>query len=335
MKQLLFLAAIAAIFAVPSSAGAASPLTLDRTIQLAGVHGKFDHFAIDEAGQRLFAAATGAHEVLAIDLASGKLAQTLTGLGKPHGIVWDAEDVRLFVTDGVKGELDVFAGTPLVRIASIKLAEDADDMAYDSAQHLLYIGNGGTNASNPPSVAIIDTRTLTLMKKLPAASHPEGLDIDAENRRIFANIADSAQILVIDSKRNEIAQTWTLSGAKDNTPLAYDAADNLLLVACRQPAKLLVLDAQTGKELTSAHADAGADDLFYDPATRRAFVIAGAGKVNSYAVARNGQLTELPATETAPGAKTGLLVASHELLYVGVPGTSGDSTVRVYSNSGK
>lgn len=328
-------AALAAMFTVSASAWAASPLALDHTIQLAGVHGKFDHFAIDASGNRLFAAATAAHEVLAIDLNSGKIAQTLTGFGKPHGIVWDAEDSRLFVTDGVKGELDVFSGAPLASVVTIKLAEDADDMAYDSAQHLLYIGNGGTNAANPPSVAIVDTRTLTLLKKLPAASHPEGLDIDVEHGRVFANLADSAQILVIDSKRNEIAQTWKVTDARDNTPLAYDGVGNLLLVACRKPAKLLVFDAQTGKELTSARADAGADDLFFDPTTRRAFVIAGAGKVNSYALAKNGELTELPVTQTAPGAKTGLLVASHEMLYVGIPETSNGDSIRVYKTSGK
>jgi hypothetical protein len=181
----------------------------------------------------------------------------------------------------------------------------------------------------------VDTKTLKLVKKLPAASHPEGLDIDSQHGRIFANIADSAQVLVIDSNRNEIAQTWPLSGIKDNTPLAYDAVDNLLLVACRKPARLLVIDAQTGKQIASAKADADADDLFFDPSTHRAFVVAGAGKVDSYVVAKDGKLTELPVTETAPGAKTGLLVASHETLYVGVPGTPDGDSIRVYRYSVK
>ncbi len=328
-------AALAATFAVSTTAWAASPLALDHTIQLAGVHGKFDHFAIDASGNRLFVAATAAHEVLAIDLNSGKIAQTLTGFGKPHGIVWDAEDGRLFVTDGVKGELDVFSGAPLASRVTIKLAEDADDMAYDSAQHLLYIGNGGTNAANPPSVAIIDTKTLKLVKKLPAASHPEGLDIDTAHGRIFANIADSAEVLAIGSRLREITQTWRLTGARDNTPIAYDAADNLVLVGCRKPAQILVLDAQTGKQLASAPADAGVDDLFFDPAEHRAYFIAGAGKVDVYAVTRDGTLDALPATETAAGAKTGLFVASQSMLYVGIPGGANDASIRVYKTSGE
>ncbi len=335
MKNRFVLAAMAAIFAVSGAAAAASPLTLDRTIALPGVRGKFDHFAIDEAGQRLFASATGAREVLVIDLASGKLAQALSGFGKPHGIVWDAATMRLFVTDGVKGELDVFAGVPLVRTASIKLAEDADDMAFDSARHLLYVGNGGTNAANPPSVAVVDTATLSVVKKLPASTHPEGLDIDAGRGRIFVNIADSAEVLAIDGRKQAIAQTWRLAGARDNTPIADDAADDRLFVGCRKPARLVALDAETGKEIASAKADSGVDDLFFDAAMRRVYFIAGAGRVDVYGVAKDGKLTALAGAETAAGVKTGLFVASQSRLYVGIPGSAQDASIRVYATSGK
>jgi hypothetical protein len=47
------------------------PLMVLETIPLAGVAGKFDHFAYDRSANRLFAAATGNHTVEVIDVPAG------------------------------------------------------------------------------------------------------------------------------------------------------------------------------------------------------------------------------------------------------------------------
>ena len=56
-----------------SAAFAAEPaaLKLTQTIPLPGVKGRFDHFAIDTAGQRLFLAALGNNTLEVVDLAAG------------------------------------------------------------------------------------------------------------------------------------------------------------------------------------------------------------------------------------------------------------------------
>jgi len=239
------------------------PLKLDRSIALPGVKGKFDYFAIDEAGNRLFAAATGNQSVEVIGLEKGKKEQSLTGFGKPHGVAWIADKGRLFVADGQRADLEVFEGSPLKKVKSIRLSEDADDMIHDSASSLLYTGHGGTNAANPPAIAVVDTRSLALLTELPVAAHPEALELDAAGQRIFVNISDAGEVVVINGKNHSIVDKWPLSEAKDNTPLAYDTADDLLLVGCRTPAKLIVLNGKTGKEIASADTDAGANDLFY------------------------------------------------------------------------
>jgi hypothetical protein len=310
-----------------------APLTLEKTITLTGVTGKFDHFALDEEGNRLFASATGAGAVLVIDLASDKVVEKLEGLGKPHGLAWIAETGRLFVTDGAKGELSVYAGSPLKRVQSIRLAEDADDLVYDGATKLLYVGFGGTNAANPSRIAVVDTTTMRLIATLPVASHPEGLELDPSTDRILVNIADSGQVVVIDGKTHQIAATWSLHGCKDNTPLAFDTAASLLLVGCRAPAKTVVLDGKTGVEASALNSSAGADDLFFETATRHAFLITGAGTVDNFALSPSGSLTTLGVIQTERGAKTGYLDERNRRLYVGVPGTAGASTVRVYATN--
>jgi len=225
-KSLCLLASVC-LSAATLCAQQPAPLTLERTITLPGITGKFDHFALDEAGNRLFASATGAGAVVVIDLSSDKIVEKLEGLGKPHGLAWIAETGRLFVTDGAKGELNVYAGTPLKRVQSIRLAEDADDLVYDGATKLLYVGYGGTNAANPSRIAVVDTTTTRLIATLPVAFHPEGLELDPSTDRILVNIADSGQVVVIDGKIHQIAATWSLHRCKENTPLAFDTASSL------------------------------------------------------------------------------------------------------------
>jgi DNA-binding beta-propeller fold protein YncE len=311
------------------------PLLLNRTITLPGVTGKFDHFALDTKGKRLFAAASGVQSVLIIDLDTGKVADTLKGFGKPHGLAWIPGTGRLFVADGGKATLDVFEGSPLKLIKTIPLSEDADDMVYDPATGLLYVGHGGTNAANPSRVAIVDAHSLTLVANIPVASHPEALELDTKGDRIFANIADDGQIAVIDGKTHSLLATWTLKGVKGNTPLAYDDADDLLLVGCRTPARFLVLNAKTGEQIANVPASAGADDLFYEPATHRAYLIAGSGSIDSFNVSSDGKLRILPATHTSTGAKTGLLAPGDSNLYIGIPGTDAPAAVRVYRSQAK
>ncbi|MFC5863298.1 YncE family protein [Acidicapsa dinghuensis] len=312
----------------------APPLVLQQTVKLPGVTGKFDHFAIDLKGNRLFAAATGNHSVEVIDLATGKVEQTISGLGKPHGLVWVASTHTLYVADGTLAELKRYQGSPLELAGSIKLSDDADDMVYNETNHLLFVGHGGSGAAAPPSIAVVDTDSFHLKTDIAVASHPEALEIDPQSQRIFANIADSSEVSILDGAGNTANSKWRLAGASHNVPLAFDAEDQVLYVACRTPAVLLALDAATGKELARVSTGEGADDLFYDSSAHRIYVIAGAGEVDVFQTESKTKLRSLGVVPTATGAKTALFVPSQSLLYVGVPGAGSKSAeIDIYSTS--
>jgi DNA-binding beta-propeller fold protein YncE len=302
-----------------AQAQVAPPLTLQRTIPLPGVTGKFDHFAYDPVGNRLFAAAAGNHSVEVVDLSSDKVLESLTGLGKPHGLAWIAETGRLFASDGVLGDLKAYDGAPLKPMKSIALSDDADDMVYDAKTKLLYVGHGGSPA-HPAMIAVVDTTNQALVTNLPVATHPEGLEIDTVNDRIFVNIADAAEVAVIDGATHTRSATWKLKRAKDNVPLVYDEEQQVLFVACRTPARLVVLDGKSGHELADLPTDAGADDIFYDAELHRVYLIAGGGAVDVFEIDGSRKVRALGVAHTSAGAKTGLLVPSQHALYVGVPG---------------
>jgi DNA-binding beta-propeller fold protein YncE len=297
------------------------PLTLQRTIALPAGTGKFDHFAFDQKAGRLFIAATGNHSVEVLDLNSGRVTESLHGIGKPHGLAWVPETGFLYSSDGTQGDLKIFAGSPLDIAKSVELSNDADDMVYDAKSKLLYVGHGGSDAANPASIAVVDTSRQSLLTNLPVATHPEGLEIDNAHDRIFVNVAEAAEVVVIDGASHAQTAAWKLTRAKDNVPLVYDAEHQLLFVACRTPARLLVLDARSGTELADLPSDAGADDIFYDPEVHRIYLIAGSGAVDVYEIDASKAVRAIGVISTSAGAKTGLLVPSLHALFVGVPAT--------------
>src|SRR5450755_437933 len=100
MKKIAVAILIASLSYFYAQSQTSSPLPLTRSIPLKGVPGKFDHFAFDTAGNRLFIAATGNHSVEVLNVETGQIVDSITGLGKPHGLVWIPESGRLFVSDG-------------------------------------------------------------------------------------------------------------------------------------------------------------------------------------------------------------------------------------------
>jgi DNA-binding beta-propeller fold protein YncE len=217
-------------------------------------------------------------------------------------------------------------------VKSIKLSEDADDMVYDAHSSLLYVGHGGTDQANPARVAVIDTASQTLIKELPVATHPEGLEIDNARHRVFVNVAGAAEVAVVDGATQSFSTPWKITRAKNNVPVAFDEQHNLLFVACRTPGRLVVLDGDSGREVADLPADAGGDDLFYDAELHRIYLIAGSGAVDVYETDANRNVHSLGVIPTSPGSKTGLLVPSHHTLYVGVVATGGkEAEIRVYA----
>jgi DNA-binding beta-propeller fold protein YncE len=330
MKIEIALAVLLGLSAYPAQPQTTSPLTLQRTIALPAGTGKFDHFAVDLRANRLFIAATGNHTIEVVDLNTGKVVQTIDGLGKPHGLAWIPETNRLYASDGAQGDLKVFEGWPLNLAKSIRLSEDADDMVYDAKTRLLYVGHGGGPV--PAQVAVIDTNDQSLKTELPVKTHPEGLEIDNAHDRIFVNVAEAAEVAVVDAATHSLAGSWKITRAGNNVPLAFAEPYNLLFVACRVPGRLVILNGESGKELADLAADAGADDLFYDAELHRIYLIAGSGAVDTYQVDSNKTVHALAVTHTSPGAKTGLLVPAQHALYVGVVATGGkEAEIRVYS----
>jgi hypothetical protein len=112
--------------------------------------------------------------------------------------------------------------------------------------------------------------------------------------------------------------------------MALDEPTARLFIGCRRPTKLAIVDTKSGSFVASADIVGDTDDLFYDEARRRLYVIGGEGFID--VLGRDGdRLQRVGRVGTRAGARTGLWVASQSRLYVAVPERSGASAeVRVF-----
>src|SRR5205823_7382227 len=113
--------------------------------------------------------------------------------------------------------------------------------------------------------------------------------------------------------------TWPVSTAEANFPMAIDEGNHRLFVGCRRPAKALVFDTTTGKEIASFDIVGDTDDLFYDAGRKRLYVSGGEGFIDVFQQQYTNRFARLARVATAAGARTSLFVPEQSRLYLAVP----------------
>ena len=297
-----------------------APLKLVQTITLPpDVKGHFDHFEVDVKGNRLFATPEDYKGVLVFDLKTGKPVHTISGIEKPHAVLYREDLNRIYVTDGEAGDLKIFDGKTYALLASVKLLEDADSIGYDPTTKYLYIDNGGGDVHQTYSMlSVVDT---TAGKKLAdikiEGETLEAMALEKSSPKIYVNNRDKSQVEVVDRDKREVVASWPVTKCKGPVAMGFDERNHRLFVACRS-GDIVVLNTETGREVTALAMTKGVDDLTYDPAQRRIYA-AGDGSVDVYEQTDRDNYTPLGKVPTGPVGRTARLVPELHRYFVAVP----------------
>ena len=289
----------------------AASLTLERTIPLPHVEGRIDHFSLDAAGQRLFVAALGNNSVEVVNLAEGKVSRSIPGLSEPQGIFFLAETNRLYVANGGDGAVHIFNGTTFAAVATVKFGDDADNLRYDAAAKRLYVGYGSG------SLGAVDVTNNATVVDVALKAHPESFQLEQKGPRIFVNVPSAHHIAVVDREKKTVIATWSMGLVAANFPMALDEEKNRLLVACRMPARLIVFDAQSGKEIAKLDLHSDCDDLFFHPARRQIYASCGEGFIDVFTQMDADHYVLKEAIKTEARARTCFFDGEH--IYLAVP----------------
>ncbi len=321
--------AITTAFLIAAHGAAAAqdkaPLELSQTIPMEGAQGKIDHLSVDVKGKRLFVATTGSNSVQVIDLAQGKVVHRIDSLPEPQGVIFLPNLNRLAVANGKDGSCRIFDGESYKLLKSVDFKDDGDDVQYDEAAKRIYV------AHEAGALGIVDAEKMEKVGDIKLEGHPESFQLERNGKRIFVNVPDAKHVAVVDREKAEVVAKWPLDKLEANFPMALDEANHRLFVGCRKPSKMAVFDTESGKQVALLTISRDTDDLFYDPASKRLYLSAGEGFIDTFDQKDADHYKRIWAQNTAPGARTSLFVPELGTLYVAVPGRDAQKAeVRAY-----
>jgi DNA-binding beta-propeller fold protein YncE len=330
MKKLSVVLALALTWAAKYPAQQKAPLRLVQTVPVPeGLRKAWDHFGVDLKGHRLFVASEEDPAVEVFDIRTNKHIRTLIGFkGEPHNILLFPEIDKFYVVDG-GGEIKIFDYNSYELIGHIELTIDADTQVYDPATKYLYVVNGGREAHTPYClISVVDTRSGKKLADMRLETNRlESMTIEKSGPRLFVNMTGTNEIGVVDREKRALVQTWPITAGKINTPMQYDEATHRLFVATRTPSTFVVVNTDTGKEVTSLAVAEYADDLSYDSVHHRIYVACGGGHNDAHpgaitVIEQRGadDYQVIANVPTKAGAQTGRLVPELNRYYSAVPG---------------
>lgn len=297
-----------------------APLVLVRIIPIPSVLGRFDHMAVDNSGGRVFAAIYGNDSVEVIDTARGIRERSVYNFfEKPQMVAYLPDMNRIVVSSEGDGSCKVLDASKYALIDTVKYSEDADQLRYDAAAKRVYVGYGDGEKS---AIGVFDATTdKKIGEDFKLGAHPESFQIEEKGPKIFVNLASISEIAVIDRNTRKIDK-WKLQSAGTNFPMALDEADRRLFVGARKPARLLVLDMDSGREIASLPGAIDTDDMSWDPDRKRIYVTSGEGYVFVYQQIDTDHYERKAKIPTAIGARTSAYtgqVGKHNSFYLAVP----------------
>lgn len=256
----------------------------------------FDYVTFDAGSRRLYL--THGTEVLLVNADTGAEEGKISGLKVSHGVAVVPGLGRGFVSDGAQGKAIIFDLKTLKVVGEVNAAPDADCIIYDSASKRIFTFNGDShNATAIDPAAGKDVGTIDL------GGAPEFAVADGQGM-IYNNLEDKSEVLAIDSRNLQVKSHWPIAPAGAPAPIAMDRDNRRLFVAGREPAMMVVMNADNGKVIEAFPITNGADAEVYDQKTGLIFVSTREGWVHIFHEDSPDHYSEAGKVKTEFGAKT-------------------------------
>jgi DNA-binding beta-propeller fold protein YncE len=177
-----------------------------------------------------------------------------------------------FATSGTTNSVVVFDPVSLKVTGTISVGTRPDAMIYDPFTRRVFTFNGGSKDSTA-----IDVASGTVDGTVALGGRPEFAVSDGKGH-IFDNIEDKSEIAEIDAKKMDVVAHWPLAPCQSPSGIALDKAHARLFVACENE-MMAVVDAKSGKVVTTVPTGKGADGAAFDARLRDVFIPNGEGKL--------------------------------------------------------
>jgi uncharacterized protein YjiK len=293
MRKIL-LAAL--LLALPHPALADGPYKILKTVMVGG-DGGFDYITADSDDRRLYIARSGKTNprLLAFDLDSLKQVGELDGISA-HGAVVDSSNHHGLASSK---PLTMFDSTTTATLKSIAVDGNPDGLTLDQAAHRVYV-----LSHSAPNITVLDTADGSVIGTVNLDAAVEETVSDGKGH-LYVALEDKDAVGVVDATTMSVTARYPLKG-QGGTPagLALDPKTRVLFVACRNPAVMVMMNADTGAILGTIPIGAQNDGVLFNPATNEALAATGDGHLTVIKEDGPGHFSVEQTLTTEPGART-------------------------------
>lgn len=250
-----------------------------------------DYLAVE--GRDLFVASIRPGAVFRVPLQPGGLPGpadigVLPGAPSAHGVAFDPQSGRGFVSRSGTQGVDVFDPATMRLVRTIAVGDDLDAILFDPAARLVYAAGGDSRRAT-----LIDPVRQSVVGSIDLPGRPEYAAIDPATNILYQNLVDTDEVAAIDVVGRDVIGRWALPGCHAPTGMALDASGRRLYIACRGSAAMVVFDLGQHRVTAAAAIGRWPDTVAYDPARR---LIYSSGILGTLVVLRpNADATEFAA----------------------------------------
>jgi hypothetical protein len=249
---------IALLLLVLAAAFAQSGYHQLRKIGIPG-DGFWDYLIADGATGRVFV--SHGTQVDVVDNKKGEVTGKIEGLKLVHGIALAPEFNRGFISDGAANQVVVFDLTTLAKVGEVPAGMNPDGIIYDPGSKRVFAFNGRS-----ASATVVDAEKGTLAGTVMLEGKPEFPAPDGKGH-IYVNIENKSEVMDIDSKALTVVHKWPLAPCEEPSGMSMDTKTRRLFSGCDNK-MMAVMDADTGKVVTTVPIGDGVDATWFDPGTK-------------------------------------------------------------------
>ncbi|HEV8590147.1 MAG TPA: PQQ-binding-like beta-propeller repeat protein [Pyrinomonadaceae bacterium] len=258
-------------------------------------NGGFDYITIDSTARRLYV--SHGTEVNVVDADSGKLIGTIPDTPGVHGIAIASEFKHGFTSNGRENKMSMFDTNTLQLIKKIDVGKGPDGIYYDPQTKRVFTNNHGSH-----DITAIDAKTGEVVGTVKAEGDGESAIV--ADGVVYVNMEDTNEVITFDPKSLEVKHRFPIGVAKTPTGLAYDVKTKRLFIGCRNEPKMVVMDAVSGKVITSFPIGRGVDYAGFDASAKLIFFSCSEGVLDIFREKSADDYEDAGPVKTQPSART-------------------------------
>lgn len=297
-------------------AGAATPLSAEAPYRLLGAvsigaGGGGRRILADAESRRLYV--TRGSGVAVVDLDTYGMIGEIADAPGARGFAI-APDLGLgFTSNARESRASIVDLSTLKTRSKVDVGDDPDAVLYVPGTREAYVFNRRGH-----SATVFEARGGRPVTTIPLAGEPASAVVDPDGGRVYVEIEDRDEIAAIDVSRRRVLTSWPTAPCESPTGMAADLEHHHFFLGCGN-GLLALMDALSGKVLSTVAIGGSGADCAFDPVTGLAFASSAAGGVTLAREAARDVLEVVQNLRTGPVAGAMALDRGTHRIFLATP----------------